>query len=79
MTPDDLRANACRAWLEKASVDLDSARALIDADIASSALFHCQQAVEKSFKAFLTWHGVPFRRVHDLEETGAYAFPSNPP
>jgi HEPN domain-containing protein len=34
------------------------------------ALFHCQQAAEKALKAFLTWHDVRFRRVHDLEEIG---------
>ena len=34
------------------------------------ALFHCLQAAEKALKAFLTWHDVRFRRVHDLEEIG---------
>ena len=34
------------------------------------ALFHCQQAAEKALKAFLTWHDVRFRRIHDLEEIG---------
>jgi phosphoglucomutase len=24
--------------------------------------------VEKCFKGFLTWHGVPFRKIHNLEE-----------
>jgi HEPN domain-containing protein len=43
----------------------------VDVGIASSALFHCQQAAEKSFKALLVWRGIPFRRVHDLEEIGA--------
>lgn len=31
-----------------------------------SALFHCQQAAEKSSKAFLTWHQRPFPKTHDL-------------
>jgi HEPN domain-containing protein len=31
-----------------------------------SALFHCQQAAEKSLKAFLTWHQTPFPRTHNL-------------
>jgi len=31
-----------------------------------SALFHCQQAAEKSLKAFLTWHQRPFPKTHDL-------------
>ena len=31
-----------------------------------SSLFHCQQAAEKSLKAFLTWHQRPFPRTHNL-------------
>lgn len=71
MTQADLAAQDSRAWMEKAALDLRAARALLDAGIVSSALFHCQQAAEKSLKAFLTWHGTPFRRVHDLEEIGS--------
>lgn len=70
MTHPDLLAQDTRAWMEKAAIDLRAARALLDARLVSSALFHCQQAAEKSFKAFLTWHEIPFRRVHDLEEVG---------
>jgi HEPN domain-containing protein len=33
-------------------------------------LFHTQQAAEKALKGFLTWHDVPFRRVHELDELG---------
>ena len=33
-------------------------------------LFHSQQAAEKAVKGFLTWHDVPFRRVHELDELG---------
>src|SRR2546426_2591631 len=36
----------------------------------SPTLFFCQQAAEKSLKAFLTWHEQEFRRTHDLEELG---------
>lgn len=78
MTQADLRALDSRAWMEKAPIDLRSARALLDAGIASSALFHCQQAAEKSLKAFLTWHGIPFRRVHDLEEIGVLCVSAEP-
>lgn len=35
------------------------------------ALFHSQQAAEKALKAFLTWHDIPFPRIHDLEQIGA--------
>ena len=34
------------------------------------ALFHCQQAAEKAFKGFLTWHDVAFRRIHELDTIG---------
>jgi HEPN domain-containing protein len=33
-------------------------------------VFHCQQAAEKTLKAFLVWHDRPFRRIHDLVELG---------
>lgn len=35
------------------------------------ACFHAQQAVEKSIKAILFFHGIEFRRIHDLEELAA--------
>lgn len=38
--------------------------------IVGDALFHCQQAIEKALKAFLTWHDEPFRKTHDLGELG---------
>jgi HEPN domain-containing protein len=33
-------------------------------------VFHAQQAVEKTFKAFLAWHDRPFRKTHNLVELG---------
>ena len=53
MMPADLPAQDSRDWMEKAAIDLRAARALLDASIASSALFHCQQAAEKYLKALL--------------------------
>jgi HEPN domain-containing protein len=38
--------------------------------LTEDALFHCQQAAEKTFKAFLTFHNSPFRKTHNLEEIG---------
>jgi HEPN domain-containing protein len=36
-----------------------------------AAVFRCQQAAEKSLKGgFLAWHDTPFRKTHDLEESG---------
>jgi HEPN domain-containing protein len=40
--------------------------------------FHSQQAAEKSAKAFLAYHNVPFRRTHDLQELGGQCAALNP-
>jgi len=72
MEPDSLRATDTKAWLQEAAKDLrrvDILLALQPPDL-EDALFHCQQAAEKALKAFLTWHDVPFRRVHELDELG---------
>jgi hypothetical protein len=55
-----------RSWLERAGKDLRAAQHALTASPAllEDALFHCQQAVEKTLKAFLTWHGRPFRKTH---------------
>jgi HEPN domain-containing protein len=72
MPPDPVRAADTRAWLAKARLDLRSVHADLAAEppIRGDALFHCQQAVEKALKGFLTWHDTPFRKTHDLVELG---------
>jgi HEPN domain-containing protein len=69
MRHDPEKLSECRAWLNRASADIDSAAILLDAR-PDSALFHCQQGVEKSWKAFLFWHDTPFRKTHNLRELG---------
>jgi HEPN domain-containing protein len=66
MTPDRLRLEETNAWLERSQRDLRAARLLITGEANAEALFHCQQAVEKALKAFLTYHQKPFRKTHDL-------------
>lgn len=51
--------------LRGAEVDLAASPPL-----CGDAAFHCQQAIEKALKAFLTWHDQPFRKTHDLVELG---------
>ena len=68
MTPDQLRLEETRAWLDRARRDLRAVRLLIAGDSHAEALFHCQQAVEKVLKAFLTFHQKAFRRTHDLSD-----------
>jgi HEPN domain-containing protein len=55
-------------WLAKARDDLRTVELLLTFDDYPRviAAFHCQQAVEKSLKAFLTTFGVPFLYRHDL-------------
>ena len=73
MQPEEARTADTRGWLARAALDLRSARHALTASppLRQDALFHCQQAVEKLFKAFLTWHDVPFRKTHSLEELGS--------
>ncbi len=72
MRPDDARRADARAWLTKAETDLRAASVDLAAEppLLEDTLFHCQQAVEKAFKALLTWHDEPFRKTHSLEELG---------
>jgi len=64
-----------RAWFQLTADDLRAAEVDLAAEppLLVDALFHCQQAIEKSIKGFLTWHDRPFRKVHDLREIGAEA------
>jgi HEPN domain-containing protein len=69
----DEKARDVQAWLRKADDDLRSAQVDLAADppLIEDALFHCQQAAEKSMKAFLTAHDATFRKTHDLDELAA--------
>ncbi len=64
------RIAATREWFEKVAIDLRGAEIDLSAKppLPEDALFHCQQAVEKALKGFLTWHDRPFRKTHDLRE-----------
>jgi HEPN domain-containing protein len=66
MTPNLFLLDETRAWLLRAAEDLAAAAVLMTPVTLRSALFHCQQAAEKSLKAFLTWHQRPFPRTHNL-------------
>jgi HEPN domain-containing protein len=61
-----------RAWLSKGGKDLAVAEYELQADppFSDDIVFHAQQATEKSLKAFLSWHRVPFRKTHNLIELG---------
>jgi HEPN domain-containing protein len=56
-------------WLFIAERDLQSAKILLsDANCPTdNASFHCQQAIEKYFKAFLLDNGWELKKIHNLE------------
>ena len=65
---DESALELVRDWLARAGRDLRSARLLAAAhdpplDIA---IYPCQQAAEKSIKAWLQGQDVPFPKTHDL-------------
>ena len=72
MPPDPIRAEEVLPWLEKAKADLRVAETIIKLKppVFEFVLFHCQQAIEKSLKAFLIWHDVRFQKTHDLRLLG---------
>ena len=56
-----------KAWLDSARDDLEVAEEIINRDdLTHMVAFHCQQAIEKSFKAVLEEHVQIVPRVHDL-------------
>jgi len=75
MEADPQRVADTRDWLAKARHDLQAASTLLEGDqpLPDVAAFHTQQAAEKSLKAFLYWHDVPFRKTHELDELGRAA------
>jgi len=66
---DEAKRITVSRWLFKAHRDLDSAQRLADksAPLLDTAVYHCQQATEKSLKAFLVFHDVRVLKTHDLE------------
>ena len=59
-----------RVLLEAAAFDVSALRGMGDAAVFADAVFgfHVQQAVEKSFKAWLALLGAAYPLTHDLEE-----------
>ncbi len=62
------RIEITKNWLKKAKNDLISARKLsAGEDITlDTAIYHCQQAAEKSLKAYLIFNCLEYPGTHDL-------------
>jgi HEPN domain-containing protein len=80
MRLDPMRVAETSAWLIKAVEDLRAAEHEFTAvpPLLGDIVFHCQQAAEKAMKGFLTWHDVPFRKTHSLEEVGEQCLGTDP-
>jgi uncharacterized protein len=80
-TPDShARWLAVERWLRVAERDRRSVLACLAADppLYDSAAFHCQQALEKLLKGFLTLAGRRGGKTHSLEQLGNLAQASFP-
>ena len=56
-----------KSWLEFAARDLAAAKNLLNiSDLSCMVAFHCQQTIEKAFKAILELRDLPIPRIHDL-------------
>jgi|SRR5712671_1731486 len=79
--PDPLaRWNAAERWLRVAERDRRMALAAMASapPLHDGAAFHCQQAIEKLLKGFLTLAGKRGGKTHSLEQLGALAQQSFP-
>jgi HEPN domain-containing protein len=64
----DAKRALVRSWLKKARRDLLSAKRLARGTepYLDTAIYHCQQCVEKSIKGWLVYHDQSFEKTHDL-------------
>jgi len=53
-------------WLKIVADDLNSAKKLLEAEIFSTSIYHCQQAAEKALKAYLAFGECKILKIHDL-------------
>jgi HEPN domain-containing protein len=54
-------------WVLMAEKDIKAASMIIDEDyLTNIAAFHCQQAIEKYFKAYILEYDKPLLKIHDL-------------
>jgi len=64
----DKKREVILRWLHKAESDIKVARQILEMPEppTDAVCFHCQQAVEKYLKAFLTLKDVRIKKIHDL-------------
>jgi len=64
----DAKRSLVHNWLMKSRRDLLSAKRLARGPepYLDTAIYHCQQSVEKAIKGWLVYHDQPFGKTHDL-------------
>ena len=64
----DAKRSLVRKWLVKARRDLLSAKRLARGSdpYLDTAIYHCQQCVEKAVKGWLVYYDQSFEKTHDL-------------
>ena len=69
MNENDFRRRRTDEWLKKGDSDLRTAEILVKEEHppTDTACFHCQQAVEKYLKGYLTFKRIDFLKSHDLD------------
>ena len=67
---DEATRELVREWLTKALHDLQTARIVANAPDGplDTAIYHCQQAAEKSIKGWLQSKDDPFPKTHDIKD-----------
>ena len=64
------RDELVRGWLRKAESDLLNARIILSSEAGNlpfdTVCFHCQQAAEKSLKAYLISLDISFPKTHNI-------------
>jgi HEPN domain-containing protein len=55
------------SWIISAEKDIKTASVIIkEEQLTNIVAFHCQQAIEKYFKAYILEHDRPLLKIHDL-------------
>ncbi len=65
---EQTRLDLIHEWIKKANHDLGSAEIILKngPEYTDTICFHCQQATEKYVKAYLTFLGIDFQKIHSL-------------
>ena len=65
---NDPKIELVKSWMTKAKHDLETAKIVSESEkhLLDTAIYHCQQAAEKTIKGFLTFHDIRFEKTHDI-------------